>query len=119
MSRSRSLNRLYRLNAKRKRRSLRSAVPGLDLNSFEIEKIFSLKKRPRSQDIKENEFEYIRLVIIFLDDQTLRVKNLLKDSIQLLKEKKYISSMFILRGFVESCLFDIFITLSNISNVLI
>jgi len=40
-------------------------------------------------DIKENEFEYIRLVIIFLDDQTLRVKNLLKDSIQLLKEKKY------------------------------
>jgi|TARA_B100001971_G_scaffold145135_1_gene134244 hypothetical protein len=61
-------------------------------------------------DIKENEFEYIRLVIIFLDDQTLRVKNLLKDSIQLLKEKKYISSMFILRGFVESCLFDIFIT---------
>ena len=44
MPRSRSLNRLNRLNAKRRRRSLRSAVPGLDDNSFGIEKTIDHSK---------------------------------------------------------------------------
>jgi len=46
MSRSRSLNRLNRLNAKRRRQSLRSALPGLNDNSFEVE-----KRIDQSQDL--------------------------------------------------------------------
>ena len=46
MSHSRSLNRLNRFNAKRRRRSLRSAIPGLDDNSFGIEKTID-----QSQDL--------------------------------------------------------------------
>ena len=69
------------------------------------------KKEIKPKNAKKNEKLYISFLINFLSDLDKNTADIGIGLKTLLDKKDYKSSMFLLRGFIESSLFNIFITL--------